>query len=227
MGQKPSLPFAGKRKAKPHPGAHRLLHHQSGPPPRRAGDILPSLRGRGVGGGAKPLRGLRPGGDPEGRAGRDARIAARRHMPVLCQAVQGRGAGGPRAGFALRAQHPRLRDLSARGAGHPAGASARRAPRPFRPTPVDRIRCMCRLLPCPRGLPRYSGGSASTPSLSRPAQASLALRPAGSLDRPRRPSSQGFDPVDYPTEPPASYQINRQLSGRNLPPLVTCAVGAH
>ncbi len=94
-------------------------------------------------------------------------------------------------------------------------------------TPVDRNRCMCRLLPCPRGLPRYSGGSASTPSLSRPAQASLALRPAGSLNRPRRPLSQGFDPAGYPTDPPASYQINRQLSGRNLPPLVTCAVGAH
>ena len=34
--------------------------------------------------------------------------------------------------------------------------------------------------PVPRGLPRISGGSASATSLSRPAQASLALRPAGS-----------------------------------------------
>jgi len=34
------------------------------------------------------------------------------------------------------------------------------------------------------GLPRYSGGSASTTSLSRPAQDSRVLRPAGSLDRP-------------------------------------------
>ena len=31
--------------------------------------------------------------------------------------------------------------------------------------------------PIPRGLPRYSSGSASTTSLSRPAQASLAVRP--------------------------------------------------
>ena len=114
----------------------------------------------------------------------------------------------------------------------PPGTGFPRLPRsPFQravpTTPVDRNRCMRRLLPCSRGLPRYSGGSASTPSLSRPAQASLALRPAGSLNRPKRPLSQGFDPTGCPIDPPASYQINRQLSGRNLPPLVTCAVGAH
>jgi hypothetical protein len=40
--------------------------------------------------------------------------------------------------------------------------------------------------PIPRGLPRQKGGSASTNSLSRPAQASLVLRPAGSLSRPKR-----------------------------------------
>jgi hypothetical protein len=31
----------------------------------------------------------------------------------------------------------------------------------------------------------------------------------------------------YPTEPLVSYQINRQLSGWNLPPLVIRAFGAH
>ena len=81
--------------------------------------------------------------------------------------------------------------------------------------------------PIPRGLPRYSGESASATSLSRPAQASLALRPTGSLNRPRRPLSQGFDPTGRPVKPLASYQINRQLSGWNLPPLVTRAFGAH
>src|SRR5206468_2114355 len=75
--------------------------------------------------------------------------------------------------------------------------------------------------------PRNSGGSASTTSLSRPAQASLALRPAGSLDRPRRPSSRGFDPPGRPGEPLVSYQVNRQLPGWNLPPLATRAVWAH
>src|SRR5271155_3183898 len=51
-------------------------------------------------------------------------------------------------------------------------------------TPADRTGA-CRFLPCPRGLPRLTGGSASTTSLSRPAQASLALRPAGLLARPK------------------------------------------
>ncbi len=81
--------------------------------------------------------------------------------------------------------------------------------------------------PIPRGLPRETGGSASTISLSRPAQASLALRPAGSLNRPRRPLSRGFETASYPTAPPVSYQINRQLSGWILPPLVFRAFGAH
>ena len=40
--------------------------------------------------------------------------------------------------------------------------------------------------PIPRGLPQHTGGSASTNSLSRPAQASLVLRRAGSLSRPKR-----------------------------------------
>ena len=87
--------------------------------------------------------------------------------------------------------------------------------------------CMCRLLPRPCCLPRFAGGSASASLLSRPSQASLALRPVGSLNRPRRPLSRGFDPAGYPTEPLVSYQSNRQLSGWNLPPLVTRAFGAH
>jgi hypothetical protein len=57
------------------------------------------------------------------------------------------------------------------------------------------------------GLPRFSGGSASMTSLSRPAQASHTLRPAGLLNRPRRPSSRGFDPPSYPNEPLVSYQV--------------------
>ena len=77
------------------------------------------------------------------------------------------------------------------------------------------------------GLPRISGGSASMISLSGPAQASLALRPVGLLNRPRRPLSRGFDPVGRPTKPLVSYQSNRQLPGWNLPPLVKRAIGAH
>ena len=61
--------------------------------------------------------------------------------------------------------------------------------------------------PSHTGLPRISGGSASITSLSGPAQASLALRPARLLNRPRRPLSRGFDPAGYPTEPLVSYQV--------------------
>jgi hypothetical protein len=94
-------------------------------------------------------------------------------------------------------------------------------------TPADRDGCACRLLPRSRGLPRFAGGSASAPLLSRPAQASLTLRPVGLLNRPRRPLSRGFDPVGHPTKPLVSYQSNRQLSGWILPPLVKRALGAH
>ena len=85
-------------------------------------------------------------------------------------------------------------------------------------TPVDRRRCICRLLLCPCCLPRSLGGSASTTSLSRPAQASHTLRPVDSLPRPRRGLSQGFDGAGYPATPPASYRANRPLPGWDLHP---------
>src|SRR3954463_150445 len=87
--------------------------------------------------------------------------------------------------------------------------------------------CACRLLPRLRGLPRMRGGAASVTSLSRPAQASLTLRPVGLLSRPRRPLSRGFGPAGYPSGPLVSYQLNRQLAGWNLPPLVNRALRAH
>jgi len=43
----------------------------------------------------------------------------------------------------------------------------------------------------------------------------------------RRPLSRGSSPSGYPAEPLVRYQINRQLSGWNLPPLVIRAFGAH
>ena len=53
------------------------------------------------------------------------------------------------------------------------------------------------------------------------------LRPVGLLNRLKRPLSRGSSPAGYPAEPLVSYQINRQLSGWNLPPLVIRAFGAH
>ena len=52
-------------------------------------------------------------------------------------------------------------------------------------TPADRAGARVDLLPRSCSLPQLAGGSASALSLSRPAQASLALRPAGSLGHPR------------------------------------------
>jgi hypothetical protein len=52
----------------------------------------------------------------------------------------------------------------------------------------------------------------------------------GPLDRSAaqwRPLSRGFSPGSCPPKPLVSYQINRQFSGWNLPPLVLRAFGAH
>ena len=86
-------------------------------------------------------------------------------------------------------------------------------------------RCARRYLPCPRGLPRNSGGSASASSLS--IRLHSRYGPLACSTRPRRPSSRGFDPAGRPATPLVSYQSHRQLSGWNLPPLVNCAIGTH
>src|SRR5262249_14016561 len=56
---------------------------------------------------------------------------------------------------------------------------------PAAPTPADRAGAHVDCFHASRGLPQMAGGSASALSLSRPAQASLTLRPAGLLSRPK------------------------------------------
>ena len=94
-------------------------------------------------------------------------------------------------------------------------------------TPVDRTGA-CRFLPYSCSLPRLTGGSASTTSLSRPAQASLALRPAGLLARPKADFCPEASTRSV-TRPRRSVAItsHRQLHEWILLPLVICAVGAH
>ena len=58
--------------------------------------------------------------------------------------------------------------------------------------------CMCRLLPRSYSLPQMAGGSASALSLSRPAQASLTLRPAGLLSRPKATFVTRLQPCQLP-----------------------------
>lgn len=94
-------------------------------------------------------------------------------------------------------------------------------------TPADRPGAL-RFLPSPCCLPRLTGGSASAIVLSRPAQASLALRPANSqLAQKAMLLSRGFDPASCPTQSLGSYHAYRKLHGWILPPLEICAVGAH
>src|SRR6266568_5200791 len=92
-------------------------------------------------------------------------------------------------------------------------------------TPADRAGARVDYFPAHAAFPKWQEGRHPL-SLSRPAQASLALRPAGSLSRPRRPLSRGSSPSGCPAEPLVSYRINRQLSGWNPPPLVIRAFGA-
>src|SRR5947209_17051262 len=72
--------------------------------------------------------------------------------------------------------------------------------------------------PCPRGLPRLTGGSASTSKLSRPAQASLALRPARLQPAQGGLLFRGSDPASYPAKPLGSYHAYRQLTWVGPPP---------
>jgi len=71
--------------------------------------------------------------------------------------------------------------------------------------------------PSHMGLPCIAARSASACALSRPAQASLALRPAGSLGRPRRPLSQGSGPpVARTSRLPATSPTDNCLGGTYL-----------
>ena len=95
-------------------------------------------------------------------------------------------------------------------------------------TPMDRrwVRLSV-ATPSHTGLPRYSGGSASMTSLSRPAQTSLALRPAGLLNRLCGLCHEAsIQPVTQLNRSSATRSY-RQLPGWILPPLVNRAVGAH
>jgi hypothetical protein len=106
------------------------------------------------------------------------------------------------------------------------GSAGNPSPQAVPITPADRTGACVDCFPVHSAFPVIQAGR--HPRLHfRPARTSLTLRPARSLSHPRRPLSRGSSPSGYPAEPLVSYQINRQLSGWNLPPLVIRAVGAH
>ena len=65
-------------------------------------------------------------------------------------------------------------------------------------TPADRAGAYVDCFPASRGLPQIAGGSASALSLSRPLQASLTLRPAGSLSHPQATFVTRLQPARLP-----------------------------
>ena len=81
-------------------------------------------------------------------------------------------------------------------------------------TPVEPAGARVARFPADTSLPRDIGGSASTSHVSRPARRSLALRPAWSLGRPRRPfcRSASNDVVTSFIRPDC-YRLERQLPG--------------
>ena len=94
-------------------------------------------------------------------------------------------------------------------------------------TPADRAGACVDCFPARTAFPKWQEGRhphCHAHSLLRlhsrysPSDCSAALK---------RPLSRGSGPSGYPTKPLVSYQINRQLSGWNLPPLVIRAFGAH
>ena len=85
-------------------------------------------------------------------------------------------------------------------------------------TPVDRSRCVCRLLP-QIVLPSPNSGRVGIHNFPFEACSGfIRITAVESLARPRRTLSQGFDPADCSTEPPASYRANRPLPGWDLHP---------
>ena len=86
-------------------------------------------------------------------------------------------------------------------------------------TPAEPAGAVVRF-PADGSLPRETGGSASALSVSRPARRLLALRPAWSLSRPRRPFCRSAsDDVVTSIIRSDCYRLERQLAGRDSHPL--------
>ena len=87
-------------------------------------------------------------------------------------------------------------------------------------TPAEPVGACVAHFPTGGSLPRLRGGSASAVHVSRPAQRSLALRPAGSLSRPRRPvTSKCFSRSRYLLHPLRLLPAGATGAGRDSHPL--------
>ena len=87
-------------------------------------------------------------------------------------------------------------------------------------TPAESASALVARFPADGSLPRINGGSASALPVSRPAQRSLMLRPACSLNRPRRPfSSECFRRIRYLLRPLRLLPAGATVAGRDSHPL--------
>jgi len=87
-------------------------------------------------------------------------------------------------------------------------------------TPAEPAGAHVARFPADGSLPRISGGSASALPVSRPARRSLALRPAWSLSRPKRPvASKCFSRSRYLLQPLRLLPAGATVAGRDSHPL--------
>jgi hypothetical protein len=86
--------------------------------------------------------------------------------------------------------------------------------------------CSCRSLPHPYCLPRSRRVGIRNCTFEACSGFTL-VRPAASLDRPRRPLSRGFDTSSYPPATLVSFRSHRRFFGWNPPPRVMRALVAH
>jgi hypothetical protein len=97
-----------------------------------------------------------------------------------------------------------------------------RSPCANMPSPLprwDRRRVRRSPCACDGGLPHVRDGSAPTSNVSRPARRSLALRPAGSRGRPRRPFPSEAPAVSLPPLPLRLLPAGTTVAGWELHPL--------
>src|SRR5215831_15615698 len=100
-------------------------------------------------------------------------------------------------------------------------------PRAVATTPVGLLGACIVRYPSNTGLPRYTGGSAPTSLVSRPAQRSLTLRPADSQSRPRRPTEPKALTASLPPLPLWLLPARTIAAGRDCLPLKKHDFTAH
>lgn len=94
-------------------------------------------------------------------------------------------------------------------------------------TPVGSSGGYLARFPADCGLPRYSGGSAPTLAVSRPARCSLALRPARSADPLKEPFLEVLQTIRRLLIRPECFRLEREFAGLDLNRGEWCTLTRH